>query len=796
MERPDLVIGIDFGTDSARALIVDSANGAEIATHVHPYPRWAKGKYCDPAKNLFRQHPLDHLEALEKCVKGAIKRAPKGSAARVAALSVDTTGSTPGPVDRNGTALALLPGFRDDPDAMFVLWKDHTAVAEAAEINALAHGGRFTDYTRYSGGVYSSEWFWSKILHVLRRSPAVRRAAFSWVEHCDWVPAVLTGKTDPLSMKRSRCAAGHKALWHAGWDGLPGEEFLCGLDPLLKGLRGRLYRETVTADKAAGTLCREWAGRLGLSEKVVVGTGAFDAHMGAVGGGITPHVFAKIMGTSTCDILMAPLSEIGDRLIKGICGQVDGSVMPGMLGMEAGQSAFGDVYAWFQRLITGPVEGIVSKSRLLSASRKKAIVREITDALIPRLSGAAEKLPLDGSGELALDWMNGRRTPFANQLLKGAVTGINLGSDAGRIFRALVQATAFGARKIVDRFLEEGVAIRGIIAMGGVAKKSPYVMQVMADALDMPIRVARSEQACALGAAMFAATAAGIHPSAEKAQKAMGSGFEAEYRPVKDRAAAVRAQYGRYSRLGSFIEQETAADRAGRQTGKYRQIREAAFECNRELHERNLILYTFGNASALDREKGVFAIKPSGVSYEKLKAEDMVVVDLEGKVVDGNLRPSSDTATHAVLYRNFPDIRGVTHTHSPHAVAFAQAMRPIPILGTTHADHAPTDVPCTAVMSDKAIGGDYEMETGLLIVEAFKRLSYEEIQMVLVACHGPFTWGATPDKAVMNAVMVEELARIAWMTLSLDPKARRMKRTLIDKHYLRKHGKNAYYGQK
>jgi L-ribulose-5-phosphate 4-epimerase len=275
----------------------------------------------------------------------------------------------------------------------------------------------------------------------------------------------------------------------------------------------------------------------------------------------------------------------------------------------------------------------------------------------------------------------------------------------------------------------------------------------------------------------------------------MGSGFEAEYRPAKDKAAAVRTQYGRYSRLGSFIEQETAANKAGGQAGSYRQIREAAFECNRELYRRNLILYTFGNASALDREKGVFAIKPSGVSYEKLRPEDMVVVGIDGKVADGHLRPSSDTPTHAVLYRHFPDIRGVVHTHSPYAVAFAQAMRPIPILGTTHADHAWADIPCTPVMSDKAIRGDYEAETGLQIVNAFKNLSYREIEMVLVACHGPFTWGLTPDKAVMNAVMVEELARIAWMTLSLNPKMPGLKKTLIDKHYQRKHGKDAYYGQ-
>ncbi|HEX7410611.1 MAG TPA: ribulokinase, partial [Bacteroidales bacterium] len=460
-------------------------------------------------------------------------------------------------VDKNGTPLALLPEFAENPNAMFVLWKDHTATSEAKEINQLARTWGGTDYTKFEGGVYSSEWFWAKILHVLRVDKKIREAAFSWVEHCDWIPALLTGTEDPLSMKRSRCAAGHKAMWHADFGGLPPEEFLQKLDPILTGLRSRLFADTFTCEVKAGNLSAEWAGRLGLSENVVVGVGSFDAHLGALGGEIKPYYLSKIMGTSTCDILIAPLEEVGDKLVKGICGQVDGSVVPGMMGLEAGQSAFGDVYAWFRRILLWPVENLISESNILDESTKEKLIAEIADSIIPRLTQEAEKIEIGEPGIIALDWMNGRRTPDANQLLKGAILGLNLGSDAPRIFRALVEATAFGAKKIVDRFIDEGIPIEGIIALGGVAKKSPFIMQVVADVINKPILVARSEQACALGSAMAAAVVGGLYPTVLDAQKAMGNGFETEYMPIADNALKYQALYLQYSRFGEIIENET-----------------------------------------------------------------------------------------------------------------------------------------------------------------------------------------------------------------------------------------------
>lgn len=554
------VIGIDYGTDSVRTVIVDAADGREIASAVAPYVRWSDGKYCDAAANQFRQHPLDHIQGLEETVRGALAAAPAGTAARVRGIAVDTTGSTPVAVDRAGTPLALVPEFAEDPDAMFILWKDHTAVREAAEINAVAKEWGGIDYTMFEGGIYSSEWFWAKILHVLRANPRVRAAAFSWVEHCDWIPALLTGNTDPLVIKRSRCAAGHKAMWHEAFEGLPSEEFLVRLDPLLAGLRARLYRDTHTSDTAAGTLSASWAAKLGLPAGITVGVGSFDAHMGAVGGEIRPYVLTKIMGTSTCDMLVAPAGDVGDKPIRGICGQVDGSIMPGMIGMEAGQSAFGDVYAWFRDVLLWPVRTIIGTSSLVDPAVRAKLVEEAADRTIAGLSDAAARLADEEWGELALDWMNGRRTPDANQLLKGAVTGLNLGSDAPRIFRALVEATAFGSRMIVERFREEGVRIDGVIALGGVAKKSPFIMQTVADVMGMPIAVPRSEQTCALGAAMCAAAAAGVHPSLEAARQAMGSGIEREYRPDPVRAARYDRLFERYKRLGAFIEAGTLED--------------------------------------------------------------------------------------------------------------------------------------------------------------------------------------------------------------------------------------------
>lgn len=549
------VIGLDYGSDSARAVVVNAGNGEVLATSVKYYPRWVEGKYCNPAINQYRQHPQDYIDVLEASVKEALSMCPAGTAENVVGIAFDTTGSTPVFTDATGTPLAMLPEFAENPNAMFVLWKDHTAIKEAAEINKLCKEWDI-DYTAYEGGIYSSEWFWAKALHVLREDEAVRAKAYSIVEHCEWMPALLTGVSSSKDIVRSRCACGHKTMWNEKWGGLPSEEFLVALDPLLKGFRDRLFETTETADKPVGHLTEEWAQRLGLTTNVVVAGGAFDCHMGAVGANVTPHTFVRVIGTSTCDIMVASYEEIGHNLIKGICGQVDGSVIPGMVGLEAGQSGFGDIYAWFKRVLEYPLKSIVAQSTLIDEETKAKLISEACDKIIPALTAEAEKIPISESSIIATDWMNGRRTPDANQLLKGTITGLTLGSTAPRIFRALVEATAFGSKAIVDRFIEEGVKIDSVIGIGGIALKSPFVMQTLSDVLNMPIKVCKTDQACALGAAMFAATAAGVYSKVEDAQQAMNSGFAKEYQPNRANAEAYKAIYNDYLKVGQFTEKE------------------------------------------------------------------------------------------------------------------------------------------------------------------------------------------------------------------------------------------------
>ena len=549
------VIGFDYGSDSARAIVVNALTGEILGTSVKYYPRWEMGLYCNPKINQYRQHPMDYLEVLENSVREALSQCPEGTADKVVGIAFDTTGSTPVFTDENGTPLSLLPEFFENPNAMFVLWKDHTAIKEAAEINKLCKEWDI-DYSAYEGGVYSSEWFWAKALHVLREDEEVRKAAYTIVEHCEWLPAILTGVTSSKNIVRSRCAQGHKSMWHPKWGGLPPEEFLTALDPLLAGFRERLFTDTETAEKPVGTLCPEWADHLGLSTKVVVAGGAYDCHMGAVGAGITPHTLVRVLGTSTCDVMISSYEEVGDKLIKGICGQVDGSVIPGMIGLEAGQSAFGDIFAWFKRVLEFPIKQIIGKTELIDFNTRAALIKEACENIIPLLTEEAEKIPLSESTVIATDWMNGRRTPDANQLLQGTITGITLSTTAPKIFRALVEAAAFGTKAIVERFINEGLRIDNVIGIGGIAWKSPFIMQTLSDVLNMPIKVTKTDQARALGASMFAATAAGVYDRIEDAIASMNSGFANEYTPNAENAKLYAAIYEKYIKVGQFTEKE------------------------------------------------------------------------------------------------------------------------------------------------------------------------------------------------------------------------------------------------
>lgn len=551
--KKNLVIGIDYGSDSVRALLVDADSGEELAVSVFEYPRWKKKLYCDESQNQFRQHPLDYIEGLEYTVKDIVKQQAH-LAKNIKAITFDTTGSTPAPVNRKGEPLALMPEFADNPNAMFVLWKDHTAVQEADEINALSRIWGGVDFTKYSGGIYSSEWFWAKALHITRKDEVVRKAAYSWMEHTDWMSAMLIGQKDPSKVLRNRCAAGHKAMWHAEWGGFPAEEFLAQLHPALAEIRKTLQAETLTCNQVQGIITQEWAERLGLPTATLIGTSALDAHMGAIGGEIKPYHLSKVIGTSTCDMLTVPTKEMEGVFVKGIAGQVDGSITPNMIGLEAGQSAFGDIYAWFKNLMMWSTENILAESNVIDSQQKKQLMKELSSSILIKLTEQAVQIPISESGVLALDWMNGRRTPDANQNLKGAIAGLTLGSSAAHIFRALVEATAFGSRAIMDRFLQEGIRVDEVVALGGVAKKSSFVMQTLADVLNRPIKVVASEQTCALGAAMCAAVVAGIHSDISQAQEIMGKGFEKTYTPILENVSIYQKLFKDYKRLGNVEE--------------------------------------------------------------------------------------------------------------------------------------------------------------------------------------------------------------------------------------------------
>jgi len=524
-------LGLDFGTNSVRALLVDVRTGREAATAIQDYASGQAGIVLDPKNpDLARQNPADYLKGMEAAVRTTLARAKKADKrfdpSLVIGIGVDTTGSTPIPVDKDGTPLCFHPEFKRNPAAMAWLWKDHTGFAEAAEITALA-AKEHPEYLAKCGGTYSSEWFFSKILHCRRADPEVFAAAWSWVEACDYIPAVLAGETRPDRILRGRCAAGHKAMFNAAWGGLPAGEFLAKLDPQLGALRDRLYDRTYTADIAAGRLSPAWAEKLGLPRAIPIAVGAFDAHLGAVGSGVFPGKFVKIIGTSTCDICVWPNDRpLAD--VPGLCGIVDGSVLPGYFGLEAGQSAVGDIFNWFVEYIQpgGPAKGTHA-----ALTKKAAQIRP------------------GQSGLLALDWNNGNRTILVDQRLTGLLLGQTLRTKPEEIYRALIEATAFGALTIVKRFEEYGVRIDEIIACGGIAEKNPLVMQIYADVIGKEMKIARSAQTCALGAAIAGAVAAGAaaggYATFAEAQAAMCGTRNKTFKP----AASGHAVYGRLYKL-------------------------------------------------------------------------------------------------------------------------------------------------------------------------------------------------------------------------------------------------------
>lgn len=522
-------IGLDYGTNSVRALIVNTANGREIATAVWGYETGSEGVILSRDPNLARQNPADYAKGAAITIRQALAAARKNVRGfrpeQVIGIGVDATGSTPLPVDAQGQPLAFQRQFARHPAAQAWLWKDHTSVAEAAEITQLARRLR-PQYLAKCGGTYSSEWFFSKILHCRRTAPAVFAAAHTWVECADYIPAILTGTEPPDQLTVGVCAAGHKAMYHDDWGGYPDARFLGKLDPELAALRARLRPQAHPIDRAVGGLTADWARRTGLTAGIPVAVGAIDAHLGAVGSGIRPGTMTQIIGTSACTMMVVPAGRaLAD--VPGLCGIVKGSILPGYHGLEAGQAAVGDIYNWFVNYLQpgGPAG---------------------THAA---LTAAAAKLQPGESGLLALDWNNGNRTILADQQLTGLLLGQTLYTTPAEIYRALIEATAFGALTIINRFEEYGVKVEQIINCGGIAEKNPLVMQIYADVTGRPMKVSRSAQTCALGAAIAGAVVARAHRNYAAAQKAMTGLKPRVFKPNPKAHAVYQQLYALYRQL-------------------------------------------------------------------------------------------------------------------------------------------------------------------------------------------------------------------------------------------------------
>ena len=556
MEK-NYVIGADFGSDSVRALVLDAATGEKMSEGVCAYPRWSAGKYQCAEKRMFRQHPLDYIEAFTQSVRCALDEAGDAVRTCVRAVSIDATGSTPCPVDSEGMPLALHAEFAEEPDAMFQLWKDHTAIEEAKEIDRAFAAAPEEDYTRFQG-TYCSEWYWAKILHTVRTNPRIRAAAYSWTEHSDWFPAMLAGHTKPDTMYRCACAAGHKALWHSAWGGLPSAECLGGLDEALAKVRATYGSGPKGCGARVGTLTPAFAKALGLSTDVIVGGSSFDAHAGAVGAGVCPGTMVLNVGTSAVDMLVEKAEVLRGKDIVAACGQAENSILPGYVGVETSQASFGDVYAWLKRVLLWPLEAGLGAPEGETEQQRAQRVRQAEKDILPALERAAAQLPLENA-VTALDWFNGRRYPSTNELAQSAFWGLGLGTTAPMLYQALVLATAFGQRRILDCLTGAGVEVKHIIAVGGIAQKSPYVMQTLCDVLRCETTVSKSVQACARGAAIYAAVSAGLYKDVEAAQQTLCEGTATRYAPRAGQQAVYDRLYARYCALGDFAEAQSKA---------------------------------------------------------------------------------------------------------------------------------------------------------------------------------------------------------------------------------------------
>lgn len=549
------VIGVNFGDESACAIVVDAYNGQIAASSIKRYARWEKGMYCDPEKGQYRHHPQDYIDVLVGSVREALSKCDEETVKSIVGIGFDTIGSTMAFTDNRGVPLALLPEFTENPNAMFIIWKDNTAAKEAEELRELFRTEE-NNYAPNNDWERSPERYWANVIRVLREDKDVASKAHAIIDFCEWLPALLTGASDFESIIGSKHAFLANAIGDKRKGNSFGIEVADKLEPNLSKVYNHRPKETRTADKSVGRITKEWAERLGLPENVEVAGGTYGYYAGAVGAGIVPNALMRVVDSSTCDIVVSGREEVGDNLAQGICGQIDDSVIPGMVGLEAAQSAFGDIYDWFKSVLEFPLTHILIDSNLISEEAKAEVIAECSSKILDYLTFEAEKISPEESGLVATDWMKGRRSPDSNDKLTGTIMGLTLKTTAPMIYRALVEATAFGSRALVERFRREGVRIDCIIGMGDVAVNSPFVMQIMSDVLNLPVKICNVEQTGALGAAMFAAVASGVYPKIQKAIEKMNGGFSRIYVPNEQYVEIYNKLYARYLAIGKFPESQ------------------------------------------------------------------------------------------------------------------------------------------------------------------------------------------------------------------------------------------------
>ena len=551
----NLVIGIDFGSDSARAVVIDTKTGIRLGTGVGYYKRWAEGKYCNPAMSFFRQHPFDFLEAMEEAVHLAIDMTGNDTGKRIKAISIDATGSTIAPMNMHGELLAVLEKYSENPDAMFYMWKDHSANKEAKTINDILSNSGAEDYTRFQGS-YSAEWFWAKILYAKHHCSKIADEAWTWVELSDWIPNLLCGNNEPGKLYRNICAAGHKALWHSDFNGLPPRNIFMKIDPYLAIIAERYGDTPKPASTAIGTITPEWAERLGLNTNVVIGGSSLDAHAGAVGAGIRPQTLVKVIGTSTVDLLIATKDVLRGKNIKDFCGQAEDSIISDYIGIESGQAAFGDIMSWYKKILLWSIDDFCDflfENGFEQLEEIEIIREKYRNEILHRLTSQTIQKEPD-QDLVALDWLNGRRYPMINETVKGMMSGISLGTGTIDIFQALAMSAVFGSKRIFDSLQTRGIVIEKIIASGSIAKKSPLIMQMLADSLGKTIQVSDDNEVCAVGAAINAAVAADIFPDIFSACDKLCAGYSSCYTPNPSRKEQLDSFYRRYLNLARHSE--------------------------------------------------------------------------------------------------------------------------------------------------------------------------------------------------------------------------------------------------